>query len=891
VLLMGWMQMVEAQKGTVTGRILDSQTDAPVNDVTLQILSLNQSTTSDDNGFFEFKDIPFGTYTITGNREGFDPVEIQVTLDKISVSLEPVKANRRNIDTEGWADISTVTLEMEDESREQNVSGLLRASQDIFVSTSGYIFGPMFFRPRGYDSENNPVLINGYQPENPENGRIVWSNWGGLNDAMRNKEIYYGLGSNPFSFDAPGSLTYINTRASQYRKQLKVSYSMTNRTYSNRLMVTWNTGEMKNGWSVSLSGSRRWAQEGYVEGTFYDAWAYFLGVEKKIGTRHSLALTIFGAPTKRGQQAASVQEAYDLRGSNYYNANWGYQMGEKRNARVKQFHNPVFILNHFFDINDKTRLSTVAGYTFGTDEGSYLNWYNAADPRPDYYRYLPSYQTDPLAKQLVTEAWQSDPSVYQINWDRLYQINYLSKGEQKQSRYILENNVTKTDQFYFNTRVNSELSIHSEISGGLNFRIYKGGHYKVINDLLGGDFWVDVDQYAERDFPGDSSMAQNDLNNPNRVVTTGDIFGYHFDAHINDINLWAQGDFSYNKVDFYVTGSLSGTQFWRVGMMRNGRHPDNSYGKSTVNNFLNFGLKGGLTWKITGRHYALLNGLYQTKAPYFNNSYLSPRVRDDVVANLQSEKVFGGDLSYVIRYPWLFARVTYYYTRFLDQSEVYSFYHDDFRTYVNYSLTGVDKQHQGLEIGVEVKMTKFLSAFGVAALGDYRYTNRPLGTRSYDNASQPDTSATIYLKNFYVPSTPQTALSGGLKFNYKFWFAEANINYYDNNWLDFNPERRTSQALDGLGPDDPLIKQITEEQKLNGGMTLDASLGKSFLIKKKVYLNLNFSVNNILNNKDIQSGGYEQNRFDYETHDISKFPPKYYYSFGRTFFLNISIRI
>jgi len=245
----------------------------------------------------------------------------------------------------------------------------------------------------------------------------------------------------------------------------------------------------------------------------------------------------------------------------------------------------------------------------------------------------------------------------------------------------------------------------------------------------------------------------------------------------------------------------------------------------------------------------------------------------------------------VIRYPWLFARVTYYYTRFTDQAEVWSFYHDDFRTYVNYSLTGVDKLHQGLEIGAEFKMTKFLSLFGVAALGDYRYTSRPLGTRSYDNGSQPDTSATIYIKNFFVPSTPQTALSGGLKFNYRFWFADVNVNYYDNSWLDFNPERRTSQAIEGLGENDPLIKTITEQQKLQGGMTLDASLGKSFLIAKKVYLNLNLSVTNILNNQSIQSGGYEQNRFDFEAHDVNKFPPKYYYYFGRTFFINVSVRI
>jgi hypothetical protein len=149
----------------------------------------------------------------------------------------------------------------------------------------------------------------------------------------------------------------------------------------------------------------------------------------------------------------------------------------------------------------------------------------------------------------------------------------------------------------------------------------------------------------------------------------------------------------------------------------------------------------------------------------------------------------------------------------------------------------------------------------------------------------------VYLKKFYVPTTPQTALSGGFKFNYKYWFFDINGNYYDNAWLDFNPERRTQLAIAGLGPNDPLIKTITEQQELKGGFTLDASLGKSFRIQNKVYLNVNFSVTNIFNNTNVQSGGFEQNRFDFETKDIDKFPPKYYYYYGRTFYLNIGIRI
>lgn len=891
LILLAFSSVAVAQQGRLMGKVTEMTTDAPVPNATVTISPLSLSVVTTDDGFFEFKNLPFGNYTLSVNSANFEPFSIQIAIDRPEVQMEPVHIKRKTADTEAHEDISTITLDLEDENKDQSVSGLLRASEDIFVSTAGYTFGSMFFRARGYDSENTSVMINGYDASEAENGRVVWSNWGGLNDAMRNKEVYYGLNPENFSFSSIGGSTYINTRASQYRKQLKVSYALTNRTYTNRLMVTYSSGQLPHGWAITVSGSRRWAEQSYIKGTFYDAWSYFASLEKKFGKNHSLNLTVYGAPTQRGQQSATVQEVYDLTGTNYYNPNWGYQNGEKRNAKVKNFHEPVFLLNHFWDISEKIKLTTAVGYTFGKDKWSALNWYNAADPRPDYYRYLPSYQTDPVIQQLITQQWQNESTVNQIDWNRLYQVNYLSNLEGKQSRYIIENNVTQTNQVYFNTHVNADINDHVTVSGGLNFRLYKAGHYKEMSDLLGGNYWVDIDQFAERDFPGDSTIVQNDLNNPNRVIKVGDQFGYNYDAHINTLNLWAQGQFTYNKFDFYVAGSLTGTEFWRTGNMRNGRHPNSSYGDSPKYDFLNFGFRGGFTYKFSGRHYANINGLYMTRAPYFTNSFISARVRNDIVPDLSSEKIFGGDISYTIRYPWLFARVTYYYTRFLNQTEINSFYHDDYRTYVNYVLRGVDKQHQGIELGVEVKATKFMSVYGVASIGDYIYTNRPTGTISFDNGSRPDTTGTVYLKNFYVPTTPQTALSAGLKFNYKYWFFDVNGNFYDNGWLDFNPERRTQLAIKGLGPEDPLIKTITEQQELKGGFTLDASLGKSFRIKSKVYLNVNFSVTNILNNTNIQSGGFEQNRFDFETKDISKFPPKYYYYYGRTFYLNIGIRI
>lgn len=884
--------LLHAQSGVLTGKIFKTGTRTPVDQALVSIPTLNLSATTNAKGYFEIQNVPYGKHLIKITRANYDDYTLEVEVNSPRTELSSLTILRPASSSDLAPDISIVMLDMEDETKDQSVSGLLQASDDVFASNAGYIFGSMFFKTRGYDSENGEVLISNADVSDPENGRITWSNWGGLNDAMRNREVYYGASANPFSYGTFSGMTYLNTRASDYRKQLKLSYSLTDRTYRNRLMLTYSTGALENGWAFTVSGSRRWSQEGYISATFYDAWSYFAAAEKKLGKKHSIALSVFGAPTERGQSAASMQETKDLAGTNYYNPNWGYQNGDKRNARVKQFHEPVFILNHYWDMNDKTRLTTTASYSFGEDNWTSLSWFNAADPRPDYYRYLPSYyKGDPRTQEIIRNNWANDPSVSQIDWDRLYQINYLGNLTNQPARYIVEKNIVKTNNFNFNSFLRREVSNHITVTGGLNVKVYKGDHYKVVDDLLGANYWLDIDQYAQRDFPGDSATAQNDLDNPNRKVTKGEKFGYHYAAFINRAGIWGQAEFSYNKFDFYAALSIGGVQYWREGYMKNGRHPDNSFGKSTVYDFLNAGVKGGFTYKITGRHFAYVNGFYQSRAPFYSNFFVSPRVRDDVVPSIVNENIYGGDINYAVRYPWLKGRLTYYYTRFTDVNEINSFYHDDYQTYVNLIMSGIDKYHHGLEFGAEVKATKRLSVIGVAAIGEYRYSNRPNTTIAFDNGSRPDTTTTTYIKNFFIPQTPQTAATIGLKYNINFWYFNFNANFFDNNYADFNPERRSQLAIANLGPGDPLIREITQQEKLKGGITLDASIGKSIRIQRKYFININLSVTNLLDNKDIQSGGYEQNRFDFETKDIGKFLPKYYNYFGRTFFLNVNFRI
>ncbi len=788
----------------------------------------------------------------------------------------------------------------------QNISGLLQSSRDIFVTTAGYNFGSLRYWIRGYGSEYTTVMINGTEVNDPGSGRAYWASWGGLNDAFRNQEIKTGITASNLAFGGIGGVTNMEARASSFRKQFKVTASRGNRSYNNRLMFIASTGLMDNGWAVTLSGSHRWAQEGYVEGTFYDAWSYFLSVEKKINKHHSLGLIAFGAPNKRGRSGVSTQEAYDLAGTNYYNPYWGYQDGEKRNARVSSYHQPMFMFTHYWDLSDKTSINSTGSYNFGKGSSTALNWVETGDPRPDYYRNLPSYYSDDEDSEEYDYRlyqWVNNQEFRQLKWDHFYfanskflfPVNNADGIEGNnvsilRSKYIVEDWRNDKSQFGFNTHINNKLNENITLSGGLNFTWYKGYHYKLIDDLLGGEYWLDIDKYADQEPFENTAQSQSDLRHPNRLVKEGDRFGYDYNSNIDKYLGFAQAEFSYNKFDFYIGGELSHTTFWRTGNMQNGLFPDDSYGNSEKQQFTNYGFKGGVVYKISGKNYLSVNAAYLTKAPFFRTAYISPRTRNQVISNLKSEKILSGDINYIHRSEDIKARTTLYYTRFDDQTWARSFYHDDLNSFVNYQMTGVDKLHMGLEVGIEANVSSVISLSGILGLGRNIYDSRPVVTISQDNDAEIlAENRTVYLKNYYSGRGPQTIGSMGIKYNSPdYWFASFNINYFDNIYLSINPDRRTEEALSGYYEGDLRIEEVLDQQKLTNGITLDFFGGKSWKVND-VYIGVVLSVNNILNNKNIRSGGFEQYRFD--SQDIHKFPPKYFYLYGRTYFINLSVSI
>ena len=423
--------------------------------------------------------------------------------------------------------------------------------------------------------------------------------------------------------------------------------------------------------------SRRWADEGFSDGTYYDGWSFYAGVDKKFNKKHTLSFVAFGTPTENGRQGASTQEMDNIAGTNFYNPYWGYQNGKKRNASVANTFQPFGILTHDWKINPKTTLITAASYELGNRNLTGLDWYNAADPRPDYYRYLPSYQDDPAVAAQVLAALRNDVNLRQINWDRLYQVNYGSYGtvqnangiagntvSGRRASYILENRIIHTNKVSAATTLTSSLTSHIDITAKLSYENQQNNYYKKVDDLLGADFYVDVDQFAERDFPSNPTAAQNDLNHPNRILHVGDKFGYNYNINEQKAAGFVQANVKFNKINFFIGGENSYTQFYRVGYVRNGENPTTSYGESVKSNFYNYNVKGGISYKPFSGHYFFANGSYQTKAPFFSDAFVSPRTRNTLQGDLRSQHIGSVEAGYVYNSPMVRFRATGYYTQF-----------------------------------------------------------------------------------------------------------------------------------------------------------------------------------------------------------------------------------
>lgn len=908
-----------AQDGGVKGRAVQRVGRDAIDRVKVTIAPTNKVVYTNAQGDFAIEGLAAGDYRLTFEAPEFETVTLMVKVGETvkDINLVPMSSALLAV---GLGDDYFAEYDTETANDAQVMPSSLSASKDVFNNIAGYQFSQMRFRPRGYDSEMEGTYLNGIYFNDALTGYGPWSLWSGLNEATRNQEVSPALGVSDYGVGGIGGVTNINARASQMRKGFRSSVVNANNNYRFRVMVSYASGMLDNGWAYAFSFSTRQGGNDWINGTYYNAYGYFASVEKQLNRCHRFALTVLGAPTQRGVQNASTQEVYDMVGSNYYNSNWGYQVDKKRNARIRNFHEPIAMLQYFYTPNPTSTLMATASYRFGRNGYSALDWYDGADPRPDYYRYLPSYferQGDYAKADIVRWAWGSDWGTRQIDWDRLYNNNYGNLTEDsklaelnglRRSNYVIEERHTDQRDANFKVQWIKTLRGGHRLNIGLDARYNRTEYYKKMKDLLGGDYWLDVDKYAERDFVGERVMQNNldyyEANGHAPIIKEGDKYGYDYYAHVRDAKVWGIWNFNTARLEGFVAGEAGYVSQWREGLYRKGSFENNSFGDSEKLNFFEYKAKGSLSYKISGANSLTASVAYMQQAPSFQSSFVSPRTRNSVTPNLTAEKVFSADLTYDLHVGGFKARVSGYYTTIEDRSKVISFYDDLQATFTNFAMSNIDSRYAGVEVGFSIPLFKFLNLNGAVSYGDYRYTSNPLITQTADNSAEIVLSGEkVYWKGYHVESTPQTAANLGLSLRTSNnIYAGIDVNYYNALYLSMNPLYRTDKALTGrifasntYEENLASVKEMTHQERFDNAFVLNANIGKNwYIVNRKYNLGVSLQVNNLLNNRTIRTGGYEQMRLREDesgtTVKYDRFDSKYFYLMGTTYYLNVYFR-
>ncbi len=816
---------------SLSGTVVDAANGQPIKGVIVTIDNGKKVAKTDANGNFTFKKVEAGTHDVHFAQARYLEVATESTLnanENTQLNIEMNYDTQAEMREDIYAALAEVGLD-DAEGESQYVSSVLVSRGDVFSSAASFAFSPVRFRLRGYSNymPYESTYINGVNFNEQERGRFNYSSLGGLNDASRNKESVGALETAYYSFGNIGISTNINMRASQFAAGTKVGLSGTNRSYWLRAMATHATGVMDNGWALAASAAYRWAHEGRTEGTFYNSGAYFFSAEKFFDDHHSINIVTYGAPTERSNSSALTQETVDLT-SIYYNPYWGYQDGKKRNSRIVHSFDPTLIFNHDWRIDNSQNLRTGIAAHYSMYSNSALTFYNAPDPRPDYYRNLPSAQLGGWALQngeyfpsrdetnvelynQMVSLWQEhygvkNDNTVQIDWNGIYNANYANNQNNPNgiAKYMLERRHNNSLEVALNSTYDNQVNEYLKVIAGVEAKYTKGIHYKTVDDLLGANQWIDIDPFADRDINDlaenvamtqaqIAGVRQNDIENPNKVVKEGDKFGYHYDINVYKAALFAMNEWDFNHLKFGYALKLTYSSFNRFGYMENGRavylsqvlgEKVISKGLGATHHFIDPAFKAHIEYAINGRNKLSANFAAETRAPLPDSYYISSRIYDRAVSDLSianydrgnalmnfyglSEKILAYDLTYNASFPFVKARVSVFGTHSKDGIERIGYYNDEYRTFINHTMIDVDKMYLGVEAGASFKLSPMFTLSAVVGYTHAQYTDNAIGIETAENGmkinGEQEYADRILIKDLKPASGPQ--LVSNLKLNF-----------------------------------------------------------------------------------------------------------------------------
>ncbi|MEE4178270.1 MAG: TonB-dependent receptor plug domain-containing protein [Bacteroides sp.] len=811
-------------------------------------------TTTTLDGSFEITTEP-GQFTIKISYLGYEDKILDITANQNTdlgvITLEDSAIGLQEVmvissfarDRQTPVAISNISAEIITERLgTQEFPEILKLTPSVYATKDGGGYGDSRINLRGFDSDNIGVLINGVPVNDMESGRVYWSNWAGLSDVTSTMQVQRGLGASRLAISSVGGTINIITRSTDAQRRGSVSTALGSDGYSKQTM-TLSTGLLESGWAATFSGSRS-AGTRYVNGLDYEGWSYFLNVSKQLSKDHTLALTAFGAPQTHNQRYPRqlIQTYREHRDYRRYNPAMGFMNGQLYTASYNYYHKPQVSLNHYWSINDLTTLSTSAYASKSAGGGRRVYGDNA--------NWLRFNSVDGLPYEMT----KLTPNGF-LDYDAVMAENALS---QTGSKAIIANAVNQHDWYGVLSTLNRDFN-NLKVTGGVDLRYYKGYHFYEVEDLLGGEYFLDVT----------ASGNSRDVNRPaNSLLREGDMISYHDMGEVRWGGLFAQAEYVEDKYSAFLSATLSHTGYRRTDYFIYKTNPD-LYPESELENnqsdwfnFNAYSIKGGANYNISDAHNIFINGGYFTRAPFFRYAFIG--YTNEFNLGVKHERVQSAELGYGYRSRFFSGNLTLYRTNWLDKALTRSI------GTVLANLTGLNALHQGVEIDVVANPLPKLSVKGMASVGDWKWTDDVIAD-IYNEQQEYIGTFEVFSEGLMRGNSAQT--TAGLSFDWEALprvFLGLDFTHFDRLYADFNVENRTVETQRG-----------TQAWQMPSYQVFDLNARYNFRIAD-LNASLVGNVNNLFDTAYI-ADATDGASYDYDTATV-------YYGFGRTWSLSFKLR-
>lgn len=897
-----------AQSVAVSGTVIDADSKEPLIGVSILEVGTTNGMITDLDGNFQIN-VTAGT-ALQLSYVGYETQEIKVgkmhnlgvmELQPEAVGLEDVTiVGQIAVQRKTPIAVSQVTaLEIEERLGGGEFVEVLKNTPGVHANANGGGWGDSEIWMRGFDNTNIAMMINGVPMNGMENGKVYWSNWQGLADVTSVMQTQRGLGASKMSAPSVGGTINIVTKGLDAKKGGTVSYSMGDNGY-NKVTFSVSTGLMSNGWAITVMGARTWG-DGYIQGTSFEGYNYFANISKRINENHQLSLTAFGAPQQHYQRSSglTMKEWNNVRkymkdGVHFsrYNPTYGYDdFGNQNSANYNVYHKPQISLNHIWQIDHKSSLSTTAyvslgrGYgrtaepglnssysytdlTYGANYGTLSQTFRRADGTFDYGAVM----------------WANNPEnpIYDPSSDQ-YEKMYAG------SQLVICENRNDHNWYGLTSTYSNKFADMFDFYAGIDVRYYQGKHNATVSDLLGGEYFIDATRAKVK---GINNAAALDPMWQYEKLTIGDIAYRNYDGFVVQEGAFAQLEYNQNNWSAFVNGSVNYNHYWKVDYF----YYDAEKGKSDVLGFLGGTIKAGANYEFNKNHNAFINVGYISRAPNLDyGAFMNASTSNAVNVEAKNEQIASAEIGYGFHNQYVNVAVNGYFTEWMDKTMTKSgTLSDPAQTEYFMNMTGVNARHMGLEFEVKARPTKWLEVSAMLSLGDWKWDSDSVVGYIYDKHGQaltmdaqitdpgaPDHGwALINMKGINVGGSAQTTANLGVTFKpFKGFRIGAEYTLYDRNYAYYSFSGSNLQ----LGKEMNLL----EPWKIPTGGSMDMRASYSFEIGG-VRATLSGNINNLLNQLYIEKA-WNPNTVSENITEVNADNVYFYFAKGTTY--NVRLKI